>query len=110
MNRTTEFILGLIGGIFGIISALMALFIGSAATAIGASGGSSVSCLGIVALILSILGLVGGCIVKSKTKLAGIFMIVAAVGGFICVSMFYILPGILLLIGGIMALVKKNKA
>lgn len=110
MNRTTEFVLGLIGGIFGIISALMALFIGSAGAAFGASGASSISHLGIGALILSILGLVGGCIVKSKTKLGGIFMVVGAVGGVICVSAFYILPGILLIIGGLMALIKKNKA
>ncbi len=36
-------------------------------------------------------------------------MLIAAIGGFICTSAFYIPPGILLLIAGLMGLLKKNK-
>ncbi|CAI8834495.1 Inner membrane protein [Bacillus pseudomycoides] len=37
-------------------------------------------------------------------------MTIAAIGGFICISLIYILPGVLLLIGGLMGLLRKNKA
>ncbi len=43
MKRTTEFVLGLIGGIFGIIGSLMVMFIGGAATAFGSSHGSTIT-------------------------------------------------------------------
>jgi len=38
MDRTTEFILGLIGGIFGILGGLIVLFLGSVDAAFSASG------------------------------------------------------------------------
>ncbi|UZQ52229.1 hypothetical protein [Clostridium kluyveri] len=37
-------------------------------------------------------------------------MTIAAIGGMICVSYFYILSGILLIILGIMGLVKKDQS
>jgi len=107
MKRTTEFVLGLIGGIFGIISGVIALMIGGLGSALG--GASTVGSLGVWAIVLSILGIVGASIVSSKSRLGGIFMTVAAIGGTICISMFYILPGILLIISGLMALIKKDK-
>lgn len=107
MKRTTEFVLGLIGGIFGIISSLMAMFIGGAATAFGSSHGSTITGSALIALIVSILGIVGSVLSSKQTMLAGIFLIAAAIIGFICIFMFYILPGILLLIGGIMCFARK---
>ena len=109
MKRTTEFVLGLIGGIFGIISGVMALMMGSIGSAIG-SGSGGLGTLGGWAIILSVLGIVGACIVSSKAKMGGWFMAIAAVGGTISVSMFYILPGILLIIAGLMALIRKDNA
>jgi hypothetical protein len=41
--------------------------------------------------------------------MGGAFMTVAAIGGVISVSMFYILPGVLLIIAGLMGLLKKDK-
>ncbi len=107
ISRTTEFVLGLIGGIFGIISGFMAMMMGGIGTAVG-SGSGGLGTLGIWAILFSILGIVGSVTVKSKSKVGGWFMTVAAVGGTISVSMFYILPGILLIIGGLMALIKKD--
>lgn len=46
MKRTTEFVLGLIGGIFGILCAFIALFIGGVASAMEAEGASNVIGLG----------------------------------------------------------------
>lgn len=109
MKRTTEFVLGLIGGIFGILSAIVALFIGGVDAAFSSTGTSDIVGLGWSAVILSIVGIVGSVVVKSKAKFGGILMIISAIGGLISISMFYILPAVLLLIGGLMGVFKKNK-
>jgi len=109
MKRTMEFVLGLIGGIFGIISGVMALMMGSIGSAVG-SGSGGLGTLGGWAIALSVLGIIGACMVSSKSKIGGWFMTISAIGGTICVSAFYILPGILLIIGGLMALLRKDNA
>ncbi|MDA1657918.1 DUF4064 domain-containing protein [Bacillus cereus group sp. TH150LC] len=109
MKRTTEFVLGLIGGIFGIICAFIALMIGGMGAAFEADGANTIIGLGWGAVGLSTLGIVGSVMVKSKAKVGGIMMTVAAVGGFICISAVYLLPGILLLIGGLMGIFRKDK-
>ncbi|WP_436866598.1 DUF4064 domain-containing protein [Bacillus fungorum] len=110
MKRTTEFVLGLIGGIFGIICAFIALMIGGMGAAFEADGANTIIGLGWGAVGLSILGIVGSVMVKSKAKAGGIMMTVAAIGGFICISAIYLLPGVLLLIGGLMGIFRKDKA
>ncbi|PKR82412.1 DUF4064 domain-containing protein [Heyndrickxia camelliae] len=109
MKRTTEFVLGLLGGIFGFIGAFMALFIGGVDAAFNSSGESEIIGLGWGAVLLSILGIVGSVVVRSKAKLGGIFLLISAIGGLICISMFYILPSVLLLIAGLMGLFRKDK-
>ncbi|MDA1761831.1 DUF4064 domain-containing protein [Bacillus cereus] len=110
MKRTAEFVLGLIGGIFGIICAFVALLIGGMGAAFEADGANTVIGLGWGAVALSILGIVGTVMVRSKAKVGGIMMTVAAIGGFICISIIYLLPGVLLLIGGLMGIFRKDKA
>ncbi|EJR42209.1 DUF4064 domain-containing protein [Bacillus wiedmannii] len=110
MKRTAEFVLGLIGGIFGILCAFIALFIGGLGSALEADGANTVIGLGWGAVGLSILGIVGSVMVRSKAKVGGIMMTVAAIGGFICISLIYLLPGVLLLIGGLMGIFRKDKA
>lgn len=107
MKRTTEFVLGLIGGIFGIICAFIALMIGGMGAAF--EGADSIIGLGWGAVALSILGIVGCVVVKKNAKVGGIMMTVASIGGFICISIFYLLPGVLLLIGGLMGIFRKDK-
>jgi hypothetical protein len=108
MSRTTEFVLGLLGGIFGFFAAIIALVIGSVGGALKASGASTIVGLGFVAILFSILGIVGSALVKGKPKLGGWFMITSAIGGLICISFFYMLPFVLLLIGGLMGVIKKG--
>ncbi|MDF9507617.1 DUF4064 domain-containing protein [Bacillus cereus] len=110
MKRTAEFVLGLIGGIFGILCAFIALFIGGLGSALEADGANTVIGLGWGAVGLSILGIVGSVMVRSKAKAGSIMMNVAAIGGFICISLIYLLPGVLLLIGGLMGIFRKDKA
>jgi len=106
MTKTTSFVLGLIGGIFGFISAILVLFIGGIATVLG---DSSTIGLGISAMLASIVGIIGASIVKHKNKISGWVMIISAVWGIVSISAFYILPGLLLLLGGILALIKEKK-
>lgn len=109
MKRTTEFILGLLGGIFGFIGAIMALFIGGVDAAFSSSGESSIIGLGWAAIFLSIIGIIGSVVVKGKPKFGGLLMLVSAIGGVISISLFYLLPCILLLIAGLMGVFRKDK-
>lgn len=109
MNRTAEFVLGLIGGIFGFIGAIMALFIGEVDAVFSTSGTSSITGLGWMAFLFSILAIIGAVQVRSNAKRGGIMLLVAAVGGFISISMFYLVPGILIVIAGIMGVSRKEE-
>ncbi|MGZ4032680.1 MAG: DUF4064 domain-containing protein [Tumebacillaceae bacterium] len=110
MKRTAEFVVGLIGGILGILAALSGVFFGAIATALEVDGGNVVSGASWIAVALSVIGIIGAAMVKNKTMLASILMLIAAIGGFICISMLFILPGVLLLIAGIMGLVRKDRS
>ncbi|MBM7552112.1 DUF4064 domain-containing protein [Thalassobacillus pellis] len=109
MNRTAEFVLGLIGGIFGFIGAIMALFLGGLDAALNSTGTSEISGLGWMAFLFSILAVVGAVVVRNKAKAGGIMLIIAAVGGLISISMFYLIPAVLIGIAGIMGVVRKDK-
>ena len=54
------------------------------------------------------MAIVGCVVVKSKAKLGGIFLLVSGIGGVICISFYYVLPAVLLIIAGLMALIKKG--
>ena len=107
-KRTTEFVLGLLGGIFGFIGAIIAMFIGGIGSVLGAEDASTVIGLGLLAILFAIIGIVGAALVRNKTKLGGWFMIVSAVGGVISVSFGYALAFVLLIIAGLMAVIKKG--
>jgi hypothetical protein len=105
---TVEFILGLIGGIIGFLAGVVAIVVGSLGSAFALKGASDIIGLGLGAIIFSIIGIIGAAIVKSKTKTSGYLMIISAIGGLICISGFYILSFILLIIAGIMAVRHKE--
>lgn len=106
-KRTKEFVFGLIGGIFGIIAGITALFVGGIGVVFGLSDAGLVGSLGISAILFSILGIIGAIVVQKNGKIGGLLMTAAAIGGAISISAFYILPGILLIIPGIMGLIKE---
>ncbi len=110
MKKTTEFILGLLGGIFGFIGAILALFIGGVDAAFSDTGESQIIGLGWAAIFLSILGIIGSIFVKGKPKVGGALMLISAVGGLISISLFYLLPFVLLFIGGLMGFFRKEKS
>ena len=116
-KRTVEFILGLIGGIFGFLGAILTILLGGLGAAIGeaaenqevAQQGSGIIALGFIAIIFAVIGIVGAALVKSKPKLGGGLMVVSAIGGLISISLAYSLSFILLIIGGLMGILKKDE-
>ena len=106
MKRTTEFILGLLGGIFGFGAAIFAILFGAVDQAVNQS--TLVTNLGYGAVASSLIGIVGAILVKFRPKFGGILMIISAIAGVISVSVFYALSALLLLIGGVMGLIRKD--
>lgn len=108
--KVAAMILGIIGGLAGIGGAIFALFVGGIGGAFGANGAGTVVTLGYASIPFSILGIVGGAMSMTKPKAGAIMMIISAVGGVIAISMAYIIAGLLLLVGGILAFVaSKNE-
>ncbi len=105
-ERTAEFILGLVGGIFGILSApglfLLGGFIaafGGPATLLGAAVGGA---------LLSIIGLIGAAFVKSHPKAGGAVMLISGFFGlFVALGLW--IGALLLIVAGIVALIRKEK-
>ncbi|WP_109689916.1 DUF4064 domain-containing protein [Tumebacillus permanentifrigoris] len=110
MKRTAEFVIGLIGGIVGILCGFSGVLLGGVAEAMQVDGSGTVSAASWVAILFSVLGIVGASIVRKKTGLGSLFMIISAVVGFICISFFYTVPALLLLIAGIMGFARKDKS
>ncbi|QQE78081.1 DUF4064 domain-containing protein [Alicyclobacillus sp. SO9] len=107
--KVASMVLGIVGSVFGIIAAIMAMIAGGIGGAFGASGASTVTGLGWGALAASVVGLIGSILVSGKPKAAAVLMLIGGIAGIIFVSYFYILPGILLIIPGIMSFFIKPK-
>lgn len=107
--RTGAMVLGIIGGLAGIAGAFFALLVGGLGTAFGAEAARTVVSLGWVAIPLSLLGIVAGAMARAKPTAAGILMLISGIGGFIAISMGYIIAGPLLIIGGIFALIGRKE-
>lgn len=109
VGRGGEVTLAILGGVFGIIGGLIAVAVGGAQGAVGDTS-MNVGGLGWGAVGFSALAIVASFFAGSRSKLAGWMLVVSAVGGLICISFFYILPFILLLIAGLMCLLRGRKA
>jgi hypothetical protein len=107
--RVASLIIGVIGGIAGFGGAIFALFVGGLDATFSASGTSSIVGLGVAAIFFSLLGLVGGTLALNKPRIAGVMMLVAAIGGVISVSWGYVVAFPTLLVGGILALISQKK-
>jgi len=106
-ERTAEFVLGLIGGIFGILVAPGLFFAGGFIAALG--GPTTLFGWAIGGGILSIIGLIGAAFVKSHPRPAGVIMLVCGfLGLFVALGLW--IGALLLLVSGIIALIRKEKA
>jgi hypothetical protein len=107
--------LGLVGGVIGLVAAGFALAVGGIGTALNSSATSSgqtnfgmVTTGGWIALGSSVVGLVGAALALAKPRLASLVMLVAAIGGFVGISLFYVVAGPLLLVGALLAFLGRN--
>lgn len=107
--RLAALILGIIGGVFGLGGAACAVGVGAVGSAFGAEGGKTVLGLGVAAFPLAVAGLVGGAIAMVKPLAAGIILVVSGIGIIIAISAGGAVPGVLLIIGGIFALVGRKR-
>lgn len=101
VGRAGEMTLAILGGVFGIIGGIIAVGVGGAQHAVGDQS-MNVGGLGWAAVGFSTLAIVAAFFASSRSKLAGWMLLIAAIGGLISVSFFYILPFILLAIAGLM--------
>lgn len=106
---TAAQVLGIIGGVTGIVAAFLAMMVGGLGEALEAEGAGAVTALGFVAFFLAVLGIVGGALSHSRPKAAAICQLIAGVGGFLAISLFWLLSGPLLVLGAIFAWLGRPK-
>ncbi|MFC3039490.1 DUF4064 domain-containing protein [Virgibacillus xinjiangensis] len=106
MNRTTELVLGIIGGLIGFGGAFLALFVGSVDEAI--NGTSELNGLGTSAFIFSALAIIGAILVKFKPKLGGWLMLISGIAILISISLFGVVPALFLIPAGLMGIIRKS--
>lgn len=95
-------IIGIIGSIFGIIGGVFAMMFGTFTK-------DGIAMMGFSAIAASVCGIIGAILALKKDKAGGWLMIIASVWGLISISMFYILPFVLLLIAGLVAIFSKTE-
>lgn len=89
--------LGFIGGVFGVVTGFLAMFFGGFGMLFDVTGGIAVVGLGLVAVACGLAGVVGGVLLTSRPALGTWLMAVAGIAGFFAVTVFWVLPGLLLL-------------
>ncbi|GGE06479.1 hypothetical protein GCM10011571_04520 [Marinithermofilum abyssi] len=108
MNRTAEFILGLIGGILGIGVGLFFIIAGLFGSAMETELGGNIEGvefvfgIGIILLLLSLLSTVFSMpsMIQKNHMLSGIINLAVGALGFFLATILWIIPGILMIISG----------
>ena len=116
--RIAALIVGILGSLAGVIGAIVAMAIGGIGVGVGeivedstvTSEGREIVWLGVVALIASLVGLVGAALAIAKPRISATAMLLAAIVGFICVFVAYIIGGLLLLVAAILAFLGRKEA
>lgn len=102
MNRRTELYLGMAGGILGIIASIWSAFYNAAWNLILYP--YYIYSNHIALFIISIIGILGASLVRTHSRWAAACMLIAAILGFVLSSALYLIPAILLFVGGVMSL------
>src|SRR5688572_22838911 len=98
----SAYVLGIIGGILGLFGGLFVVGFGTAFGSLGDA--SSVTPLGWIAIGASVVAIVATTQLKAARKRSGWLMIVSGIVGLVATFVAYIVPAILLIIGGTAAL------
>ena len=85
------------------------MMIGGIGSAFAAEGSGSVVWLGFAAILLGVLGIIGGALSNRSPGKASLLQALAGFFGFIAVSLFWVLAGVLLLIGALMAFLSRDR-
>lgn len=107
-NRIIEMILGITGSIFGIIGGLIALILTNHDKSYGSELVGLMTIVTTSSIILSAITLTLSCLINKRRVLIGIILIVAAIIHIYLLGFFGYLSGILILVAGIIALVRKQ--
>lgn len=106
MNSKRAFHFGIIGSLTGILFVFMSM------TPFGKIMDLKLTSpyMSIIAIAFSLLALLGCWFMKRNKEItAGFLMLIAAVGGIISMSLYYILPGLLLTCSGLMSIYNKDE-
>lgn len=107
-NRIIEKILGITGSIFGIIGGLIALILTNYDKSYSSELVGLMTIVATSSIILSAITLTLSCLINKRRVLIGIILIVAAIIHIYLLGFFGYLSGILILVAGIIALVRKQ--
>ncbi|MCE4950043.1 hypothetical protein BUZ46_01850 [Staphylococcus hominis] len=106
-GRAAEMTLGIMGSIFGMLGGLFAIIVGSIGDAFADKDSGQIFGLGIAVIITCVFTLILSCIINKKRVLIGILLVIGGILNFIFISFFGILSGILILVSGVLALLRK---
>lgn len=106
--RTAAMVLGIIGGVFGILAGLLAMVVGGAGAALNAEGGGTVTGLGFAAVFIAVAAIVGAALANKSPMASWILLLLTGIAGFIAVSAFWIISGILLLVGALLEFIARK--
>ncbi|MCD8764984.1 hypothetical protein [Staphylococcus hominis] len=107
-GRAAEMTLGIMGSIFGMLGGLFAIVLGSVGDALAdKEDAGQIFGLGIAVIITCIFTLILSCIINKKRVLVGTLLVIGGILNFVFISFFGILSGILILVSGVLALLRK---
>ncbi|MCM1985981.1 hypothetical protein [Methanococcoides seepicolus] len=119
MKAKVETLLGIIGGSLGVLASVIILSVAlisiwpgggsmiyGSPVIIGDAGTSLIMIVwGMLSLVVGLVGIAGGIIAKTDMSKGGKLMLVSGIiGFFLYFSIWWIIPGVLLISGGIMAM------
>lgn len=107
--KTAAMVLGIVGGVIGIIAALAVMLIGGVGSALAAEGAGEVTGLGLYAFFVAVAAIVGGALAHKATFDSWFILLATGIIGFIVISLFWILSGILLIVGGVLELIASRR-
>jgi hypothetical protein len=100
--KKTAGLLALVGGIAGVVFAYVAIFLGGPAAGLGVKGRGWLLILSFIAMLMSIGGGWLGATTSRHIKASGITLLAVGILGFACVAAYWIVPGLLFLIAGVL--------
>jgi hypothetical protein len=103
-------IVGIAGGVFGIIFGAIGMAIGGVGVGFGSHLMGAVMGVSIAAMVLAVIGIVGAVMADADSILPFLLMLIPGVAGFACITVFWLLPGILLVAGSALAYAGRKRA